>query len=958
MRTFNTYYTDLSQLGLFIEDKSIINNSSLLIQIFTSSCEISFIAKLQKFLNCVLPSASVIGCTTDGEIMNGAVSTYKTVLSFTQFDNTKLETYIIQHKNDGYHTGKSIAENITKDTTKLLIIFADGISTNGDQLISGLDSVNKEIVIAGGLAGDNGEFKRTFVFDKKSIMEKGAVAVALDNPNLHIFSDYNFNWRTMGRELTITKSKGNRVYSIGNRSAVDTYKHYLGDEISRLLPVIGIEFPLISNISGIDVARAAIEKHDDGSISFAGDIKEGEKVHFGYGDPAEILKSANKIPNTLSTVPVESIFIYSCMARRRFMPNSIDLEVTPLDSIAPTAGFFTYGEFYSDTKKVMLNQSMTMIALSESRQNKIRKLLNSSHTKSKKSSTINALINLIDVTSKEALEEKAINEARIKFETLFQQSADGIVLLDGHNLVQCNKKIVELFGYNLESEFLNLRPRDLSPLHQDDGNLSVEKISMMKDIAVKHGSHLFEWRFQKSNGDKFWADVMLTKMQLDNQDIIYAVCRDITERKAMELQLIKQKNNLFIQANHDSLTSLPNRNYFIRELNKAILSTDPDNESITLMFIDLDRLKTINDSLGHDIGDIMIISVSSRIKNLMRNNDMVARLGGDEFLIMLKGKLNTESIIKIATNILAKLREPIEADGHHLYTSASIGICTYPNDGKDSSTSLLKHTDTAMYKAKALGGDTFQFYHTNMSDNLYERVVMEGDLRFALENEDFEVYYQPQIDMRRGELIGMEALVRWRHPTSGIVAPYLFLPLMKEAGLMGKLDNWVMKTAMKQVSDWYKEGLNPGVLALNTEMKELNNKNIIKNISKYIVEFDFNPKWLEIEITETDVMTNPANVISILDSLHKLGIRIAIDDFGTGHSSLSHLKKLPIDKLKIDKSFIFDIPDDKDATAIVNTMIALSDILDMDIIAEGVETDEQASFFDGIRVPQSTRLLI
>jgi len=691
------------------------------------------------------------------------------------------------------------------------------------------------------------------------------------------------------------------------------------------------------------VARAAIEKHDDGSISFAGDLKEGDKVHFGYGDPAEILKSANKIPNRLSTLPVESIFIYSCMARRRFMPNSIDLEVTLLDNIAPTAGFFTYGEFYSDRKKVMLNQSMTMIALSENEQHQTRKILNNSHSMSKKSSTINALINLINITSKEALEEKAINEARLKFETLFQQSADGIVLIDGHKLVQCNKKIIELFGYSSESEFLTLEPKDLSPHSQDDGSLSIEKISMMKDIAVKYNSHLFEWRFQKANGDKFWADVMLTKMQLDNQDIIYAVCRDITERKTMELQLIKQKNSLFIQANHDSLTSLPNRNYFIRELNRCINSQEIDNENLTLMFIDLDRLKTINDSLGHDIGDIMIISVASRIKNIMRDNDMVARLGGDEFLIMLKGKLSTESIVKIATNILSKLREPIEADGHHLYTSASIGICTYPNDGKDSST-LLKHTDTAMYKAKALGGDTFQFYHTNMSDNLYERVVMEGDLRFALENEDFEVYYQPQVDMRSGDMIGMEALVRWRHPTSGIVAPYLFLPLMKEAGLMGKLDNWVMKSAMKQLSDWYKEGLNPGVLALNTEMKQLNNQDIIKNISKYLVEFDFNPKWLEIEITETDVMTNPSNVISILDSLHKLGIRIAIDDFGTGHSSLSHLKKLPIDKLKIDKSFILDIPDDNDASAIVNTMIALSNILDMDIIAEGVETREHALF--------------
>jgi diguanylate cyclase (GGDEF)-like protein/PAS domain S-box-containing protein len=943
MKSVNTYYTDFIGLETFIHKEDIVDSSSLLIQIFTAQNKKSFIQEMIENVVHFLPQATIIGSTTDGEIMSGKVSTGKTVISFTFFEHTTFKTHAVTHKVDGYFSGKILAEKIVEKDTKLLLTFVDGLNSNGEAFLNGIYDVNNTVMVAGGLAGDNATFKQTYVFTKDEILGSGAVGVSLNSTVLEVRNDYGFNWRRIGKSLTITKVEGNRVYTIDGRTAVDTYIHYLGKEMASGLPAVGIEFPLIMVKNAVTVARAVLGKHNDGSLTFAGNFVKGDKVQFGYGDAEDILRHSTLLLKNVEEEPPETIFIYSCMARRHFMPNVIETETLPMNNAAPVAGFFTYGEFFTSDKPELLNQSMTLVALNENKIEVARELNCVYENTLSVNSSTNALINLLNVTSKESMEQSIHIEAQNIFEKLFQSSPDGILLIENDKFVQCNQKMLDIFGYSAKEKFLNARPLAISPRKQPNGQHSVVRIKEMKRLAIENGSHQFEWVYKKENGEHFWTDIMLTYIVLNGRETIYVVCRDISERKELELELARQKNVLYYRANHDDLTGLPNRTLFMTELNKELELAKQTKSELVLMFIDLDRFKKINDSLGHDIGDSVISIVGERLKLIVDKSAVVARLGGDEFLVMMHNVKKHKDILDTATKILKILKQPIAIDHYTLYTSASIGISRYPIDdiGADN---LLKYADTAMYKAKEEGGNNYQFYTREMTDIAYEHVMMERDLREGISNGDFEVYFQPQMNVKLGKIIGIEALVRWNHPTVGILAPDIFIPLSEKTGLIIELDLWVMKTAMKKVSAWYQEGLIPGTLALNISMKQLEYPDLQKEINTNIQMFNFKPEWLELEITETEVMKNPDKVIGILDELHQLGISMAIDDFGTGYSSLSHLKRLPIDKLKIDKSFISDIPEDDAAIAIVKTMIVLAESLKLNIIAEGVETEVQKNF--------------
>lgn len=943
MKSINTYYRDLPILEAFIQSHHIENSPSLLIQVFTARNDKQFIEALLKEFDTVLPKAVIIGSTTDGEIMDGKVSVDKTVLNFTQFEHTRLKTETATHQKDGFFSGEFLAKALIQDDTKLIIAFTDGLHTNGEAFLEGMHSVNADVIVGGGLAADQATFDQTYVFTKESVLTHGAVAVALSGTHLNVYNDYSFNWHRIGKELTITKVENNRVFTIDGRTAVDTYIHYLGEEMAEGLPAIGIEFPLICNRKGVMVARAVLSKHEDGSLSFAGNLQLGDKVQFGYGDPVEILKHSNTILNHVRERPSEAIFVYSCMARRHFMSEMIETEILPLQNVAPTAGFFTYGEFFTGKEKELLNQTMTIISLSESDSVSLQNPAFVPTELPIAETPINALIHLVNTTSHEAMEQEALQQAQNRFETLFEKSPDGIVLIENDRFSRCNQKILDMFAYDSQEDFLMLSPLQTFSKRQPDASHSYRTLKEMKALAAKEGSCQFEFVFKKATGADFWTDVMITGMEVNGKDIFYVVCRDISRKKEMELELARQKNIFYYQANHDDLTGLANRTFFMKELEKGLRDSNKFGKELAIMFIDLDRFKKINDSLGHDVGDKVIRIVGERLKRSIRKNDIIARLGGDEFLLMMKEIEKYEDIVVQAGRILKLLDEPVSLEDHTLYLFASIGISRYPVDSLSAS-NLLKYADTAMYRAKEEGGNNFQFYASEMTEIAYEHVMMERDLREGVKNKDFEVYYQPQISLESEKIVGVEALVRWKHPIVGILLPDMFLPLAEKTGLIHELDLWVMQTAMHEISLWYAEGLDPGVLALNVGMKQLEYPSFIDEIKKNLKAYKLKSKWLEVEITETEVMRNPENVISILETLHVLGISIAIDDFGTGYSSLSHLKRLPIDTLKIDKSFIADILHNEDAIVIVNTMVALAESLRMKVIAEGVESKAQKDF--------------
>jgi len=398
--------------------------------------------------------------------------------------------------------------------------------------------------------------------------------------------------------------------------------------------------------------------------------------------------------------------------------------------------------------------------------------------------------------------------------------------------------------------------------------------------------------------------------------------------------------SLQYEVEHDSLTSLPNRVLLLDRLNQALKHYKQNKNKLALLFIDLDHFKEINDSLGHTIGDALLKRVSNTIKNIIKDEDTVARLGGDEFVVLIESINSTEEIISITQEIMNAFQKTQNVNEYLLFVSCSIGISVYPNDGITSE-ELIKNADAAMYKAKENGRNNFQFYSKELTQRAMDRLDTELELREAIKEEDFEVFFQPQIDLKTEEIIGVEALVRWIHPTKGMIPPIKFIPLAEEIGIIESIDKIVMKKAMTNFVELQKEGYSLNSLSLNVSMIQISSATFIEDMKELIETTGIDAKSVIIEITETQMMKDVNKTIRTLWQLRELGMTIAIDDFGTGQSSLSYLKKLPINKIKIDQSFIRDILVDKDDLALTKAIIAISKSLNMEIIAEGLEEKEQ-----------------
>lgn len=391
------------------------------------------------------------------------------------------------------------------------------------------------------------------------------------------------------------------------------------------------------------------------------------------------------------------------------------------------------------------------------------------------------------------------------------------------------------------------------------------------------------------------------------------------------------------------MTALPNRVLFEKRLRESIKDAHTHDREFALLFIDLDNFKQINDTLGHHYGDKVLRIVAKRFLACIAEDDMLSRIGGDEFTVLIYNKNSRELAIGVAQKIIEKLHPVIRLENHELYVSASVGISLYPHDAFTKS-DLLKYADIAMYHAKSEGRDNYQFYSEEMSRLALEKAKMEKYLYDAIKKKQLSVYYQPQIDTSKNSIAGMEALVRWEHPQLGNIPPDNFIPLAEEIGLIIELDSFVMYQAMSDVKKWYEEGLTPGVLSLNLSITQLKRKDFIERLTFMIEEIGFNVEWLELEVTEGLMMDDPVKSIKILQIVSDMGIKIAIDDFGTGYSSLSYLKKLPVNKLKIDQSFVKELPYNEDDRVISQAIIALAQNLNLQIIAEGVETQQQLDF--------------
>ncbi len=456
--------------------------------------------------------------------------------------------------------------------------------------------------------------------------------------------------------------------------------------------------------------------------------------------------------------------------------------------------------------------------------------------------------------------------------------------------------------------------------------------------VLKTGEEItIETQITKPNGEVSHLLTVKKPLFQENGCVnVLSVATDITERKLAE----KHIHHL---ATHDVLTNLPNRVLFNDRVNYILLQCSQTNGFFAILNLDLDRFKTINDTLGHELGDKLLQRVAERLVSNLSVNDTVSRQGGDEFSIVLSSIKSVEEAGHIAGQLLQVLSQPFTIETHELHIGGSIGISFFPEDGRDVM-SLVCHAEIAMYRAKERGRNKYEFYTQDMNEKALERLTLENNLRRAVEREEFLLYYQPKINLNTGKVIGAEALIRWRHPEIGLIPPGKFIPLAEESGLILPMGEWTIKEACRQMKEWEKEGLTQLKIAVNLSAAQFYQKNLIQIIESNLQMVQLDPQYFELEITESMMMHEPENVILLLNRLKQLHIHLSIDDFGTGYSSLSYLKRFPIDTLKIDQSFIRDLLTNNDDKAIVNALIAMAHSLELNVVAEGVETKEQADF--------------
>lgn len=538
------------------------------------------------------------------------------------------------------------------------------------------------------------------------------------------------------------------------------------------------------------------------------------------------------------------------------------------------------------------------------------------------------------------IQNAQLRASGIRYRRLFETAKDGILLLDSESgrVTDVNASVVQMLGYSRD-HFLNRKLCDVLPFSAIPAcRLGLAALQSSQDVKFEH------WSLEAQG--KSLVDVEFTGnvYQVEGASMVQCNLRDITDRRRAEARILHM-------AMHDALTGLPNRVLLQDRLTQAIAMARRNHEGIAVLMLDLDKFKQVNHSLGHHIGDLLLEAVSARIKACLRESDIVARLGGDEFAIALLSVSCEPGIEEVVRMLLTAILDPLQIEGHEIQISGSIGVAQYPADG-DNPGDLLRAADMAMYAAKSKGRGTHCFFTPELDAATQRRTALIGDLHNAYALGQFVLHYQPQIATDSGSIIGVEALLRWNHPQQGMISPVEFIPLLEETGLIIEVGAWVLKTACLQNVAWQKEGLPPVRMSINVSAHQFYRSNLVGLVEEVLRESQMDPIWLDLELTETLTLDGSETTINIMRQLKSLGVGLSLDDFGMGWSSLSCLRRLPIDRIKIDRSFMRDILSESAAKAVVSSILDLAHNLGFSCIAEGVETEKQLEYLGDKKCPE------
>lgn len=576
---------------------------------------------------------------------------------------------------------------------------------------------------------------------------------------------------------------------------------------------------------------------------------------------------------------------------------------------------------------------------------------------------------IIEDMSERKRQDERLESALAEQRMIFDNAAFGIAYVSGAHLQRCNDRFAGMFGYDA-SALAGCLVSELFP----DAASYAEYAGTAEEGLRRQGDYVGEVQMRRRDGSLVWVRGTAKRVAWDQGGGAIWIAEDITDRRCAQEALLRAHDELEVRvaertaeletanvhlqseifermqaekriwhiAHHDALTGLPNRALLQDRLSQALIAAERGHNRVAVLFLDLDRFKSVNDSLGHDVGDALLKIVADRLVSVVRDVDTVCRLGGDEFVIILGAVSGPDDAVMIAERVVEVLAQPVDAMGHALRASTSIGIALFPDDATDAQ-ALMKSADAAMYTAKSRGRNNFQFFSADMNAAAMRFFHLEQKLRHAVENNELVLYFQPQVDTVAHRVCGLEALVRWQSPKAGLVPPAEFIPVAEETGLIIELGEWVLRETCRQIRQWHDAGWPRVPVAVNLSARQFQQRDLVGRIRRILDEHGVAPAMLELEITESSLMHGVEDALLQVRALADMGIRLAIDDFGTGYSSLSYLKRFPVSRLKIDRTFVRDLCTDREDAAIVASIIGLADTLGLEVVAEGVETTAQLS---------------
>ncbi|WP_019240427.1 MULTISPECIES: EAL domain-containing protein [Bacillus] len=931
-KSLNYLYTDVESLKQFIVREELSEYPNLLVQIFSGIRDQKLLSTLLVNLKENLPLGVIIGCTANGELADGQMYEKEIVISFTIFENTEIKQRAYRSKDflNSEELGNRLISHLGRNDAKVIFLLSAGLEQRLSQVMNGIVEHGHDIVITGGIASpiDN---QKPMVFTENEMIEDGVVAAVLSNNDLIVSTYDDQKWASIGKMFSITCANKNIVYTINDKKPIHIFENYLGKYFTESIKNHSLEFPLIIVRNGKERIVYIHKLLSNGAVELSEKVFEGDSLAFAYVKLDESIQQSKKMMKKMLKTPIETIFIYQDLSKKHLLKSFAQEELRLLSNIANHSGFLSNNLFFNSISKDYPNafKIASMISMSENTVVHERKVNTLRYNMTAEMRAFMVLSQLMKETTKEIkfLQKELVNSDQY-FTSFFEYNTDFVYLADVKGkITRVNKSFMELTS-DAQTNIMGRSVLDILKIED------ISKARMYFRRAVKGKYQQYKIDIQSNSGEIQYFQIKNIPIIINNEVVaVYGIGRNISDQKRIEDQLVELSY-------YDAQTGLPNRSRFTELLKEHLSRSHKKKRELAVVFIDVDRFKMINDSLGHEAGDEILRELAKRIKNNAPLGTYVGRFAGDKFALIITKNVCVEQIQKIVTNIKSTLEKTLVYKNQEFYITSSSGVSMFPEDGTDSER-LLKNADLAMNRAKSQGGNQIKFFCNEMNNEAIQRLELESSLRKAMHNQEFYLCYQPLVDLKSGEVYGSESLIRWQHPTKGLISPGEFIPLAEETGLIEEIGTWVLYTACRQNKEWQEQGLGDLVISVNVSAHQFQQPSFLEKVTNALNETGLEAKYLHLELTESVMISDLSYSISIIDELHLLGVKVSIDDFGTGYSSLSYLKSMPIDYLKIDRSFINNLKENTSEIAIVKAIIMMGYGLSMKVIAEGVETEEQ-----------------